>query len=1183
MAHRTHSSFALCTLNVFLASLTLVACAVQAAPYQQPLLSSLGSRPQPNIMLTLDTSGSMNFRHMPEGSAKVGAYAISMPSGVTWLMHPLDDYAASTNYAGYVGADIDSTDVSQLKMRSPDVNSMYYNPEVRYLPWRDPSTGGRYPQASFTKAFLDPKKQTTNDAALNLTTQSFCIEYNWRGQCSNLVSNYNVGIYYRLRSGSDPSQSGNYTLYNLNSSTNSYTKHAARTDCAGSTCTQAEERANFANWWVYYRTRMLLTKAALSESFADMGNVARVGWTTIYYAENNSTGRGNDKVYQPVMQGVRPLTTTHRADLLTAIQNFNASGGTPLRIALDRVASIYFRSDEPWRDDPTASGSRESACRRSYNILTTDGYYNDSISSAGMAVGDYDGSDQTNYIAARPYTDKARKTGDDFAAGYLNTLADFALKWWATDLRPNTTNSVTANAADPATWQHLTQFTVGLGVTGSLNPETDLEKLKKIADSDPETEDGIDWPDPASSDPAKIDDMWHAAVNSRGAFYSAKDAMELAYAIGNAIGIAGEREQREAGVITTVSTIQAGNRIYVPEFNSGIWSGDVRAYSLQTNGRRSEQPVWKANDALPAASARNLVIWNPNASTGASFLWDSIGATNQGAMTSGSANLVNYLRGDTTNEGAEVGKLRVRPRASESSSYPALPDFVNSNPIIVKGHVNLGYSALPATQGGDATGSTPYQTFLTAKAGRAPVLFVGGNGGFLHAFDDLQSGREIFGFMPRGVLGNLHKLAAQSYGLSGGGNEHHFFVDGPLVESDVYLSNTWRNILVGALGAGGKGLYALKLDTNDVRSNLGATSILWDLTATTDRDVGYIYADAQVGVLPNGEWKVFSGNGFSSTDGKAVLLMVGLTSSSPTIEKVEADTSGSNGLGGVALVKNTQQQVVAVYAGDLKGNLWRFDYDSSTQRMVLARGGVPLTRARGPSGNVQSITAAPAMIGLPNGDRMVLFGTGRLFEETDRTNTAARETVYGITDVLSSSAVITRSQLTGHSFGPGIEFAAAGDIPATTRYNIVSDTAAVDAKGWYIDLTIVNGQRMIYPIQQVSTAAFFSTVRPANNAEECVSTSGEGYNFIVEAATGNQFAIPVLDTNGNGEINSVDSAAAGYKTQSDGRDAIITGSDGRFQIQNTRGFQEGQIRTTPTTLTIKDRVWKRLLNAPQPP
>jgi len=54
----------------------------------------------------------------------------------------------------------------------------------------------------------------------------------------------------------------------IESSNNNYPKAFGRIDCAGSTCTYAEEMTNFANWYAYYRSRSQMAKTAIGRSSA---------------------------------------------------------------------------------------------------------------------------------------------------------------------------------------------------------------------------------------------------------------------------------------------------------------------------------------------------------------------------------------------------------------------------------------------------------------------------------------------------------------------------------------------------------------------------------------------------------------------------------------------------------------------------------------------------------------------------------------------------------------------------------------------------------------------------------------------------------------------------------------------------------------------------------------------------
>lgn len=1170
----------------------LFATSVAATPAQVPLTSSFGTRPKPNFMLTLDTSGSMDLRHMPEGTFTVNGYGMVFGSGVLSL-HPADLDGNGTTSTPTAAPPMTMRAVD-MAMRSPDVNTIYYNPAVYYKPWAR-AGGGRFPDASFTAALVNPLDASKGAINFSDTDTDYCWRRDSRGQCTLVLDNGNAAVYYRLRANSDPNVTGSYTLVNLRDAApnTTFNKAAARQDCLAARCTLAEERRNFANWFVYYRTRMLLTKAALSEVFSSIGNVARVGWTTLAYAADPQRSSA-------VIQPLRELTDTHKQRLVNAVQGFVPSGSTPLRAALYRVGT-YFQTDAPWYNNPDRASDGSSACRRAFNLLTTDGYYNDhELLSERPSWKVYDVDAQYSAAgrsapASRPYQDTA-----DNRNTYSNTLADYALHFWRTDLNTNVSNGLRPiNGGNPATWQHLSQFTVSIGLKGELDPTvpTTLEDLRagRIAWPNPNPY-GSDRANANASVAARIDDLWHAAVNSHGAFYSADNADQLVGALRDALGKAGDAELREAGVATTLPSVSSGNRIYVPQYLQGSWVGDIQAFSLNANGTRSSTPTWRASQSLPGPNERSLFIRDGNSTV--PFTTSGVSATTKSAMgvTIGTADdLIQYLRGVTTREGSGADRYRERERTSPGSAIPALPDFVDSNLLVAKGHVDLGYGDLPS-------GGSSYADFLARKANRSPVLFIGGNGGFLHAFSDAANGREIFGYVPAGAIPHLKLLTDRDYGLSGLGKEHRFFVNGPLVESDAYFtrgsSTEWRSVLVGAMGAGGKGLFALHLDTNDVAGNLNANSVLWDLTASNDADMGHIFADAQVGVLPDGSWKVFVGNGYGSTNGAAVLYMIDVATGSVT--KLSTGSTGSNGLGGVALVRNSLRQVVAAYAGDLRGQVWRFEWSESARRMTVGYGGSPLFTATAPDGSRQPVTAVPLVVSHPSGGQLVLVGTGKLIEEADRDNAAAAtQSIYGIRDVMATD-VSTASRESSFN-GPTVDRTLLAErrirsLGTTTRGGITTEWYTVEANGslgagaenlgWRLDLTLARGQRIIYPLRSLSSLLIASSIVPAAASGECETGSGSGATFVLDAVTGLALDVAVIDTNGDGVVNNGDSTASGFSTIADGRDALLvppSGGEGPAQLCDTQDCKTIKAPPPqPTTRVIRDRVWKRLINVPMP-
>ena len=1210
---------------------------VWAALAQKPLLSSNGAVPKPNVILTLDNSESMALNHMPESLAGTNIVRMHPEDNLSIASHTLLDSFGFVPATGNCDAD-----VFECKMRSADVNTIYYNPTVHYKPWfdsRDPSK--RLPNSLFSAAPIDPMNQavTVNLATIAAQTARWCntnVASRSNNSCAESKKNFNPGIFYRLKANASNDAAASYTLVNLNAGEPDYGRkdYPQRTDCpAIGNCPLATEQTNFANWFTYYRARILFTKAALSEAFASQGDTVRLGWgfTSSVTAPSVPEVDGQSILGGPV-QGVRDFTETHKKTFLKTIQNISLTGSTPLRFVMDGVGQYFKKSTRPWQDDPSRDTSTTSplSCRRAYNILTTDGYYNDNGSvnvnyaNSAEPKPDVDGQkveDGTDirYVPTAPYADAAN----------ASSLADIAMYYWAHDLNTSIANNVAPSTStrisdpayydtekNPATWQHLTQFTVGVGVSGSLDPTKDLDALKNGTKT---------WP-VISSDASKIDDLWHAAVNSRGKFYLAKDASSFKTAIKNAIGQTGLQGLKEGGVAIAGLTIQSSSRKYVSSYNTysdAPWSGDFYAYNLNIRGKVTGKEEWSIatkakgdedSGLKPMTAAnRKIFTWNPDPTQPAAvrFECESLGNNNQKLMPTGSVDLINYLRGETLHEGSDTGQYRERNGAK-------FADFINSNIVYVKDHVNLRYGALPALGTSPSIGLS-YGKFLDEKEKRKPaVVFVGGNGGFLHGFQDnvvqnpspsdielnKKNGTEVFAYVPRGVIPNLPKLAQQDYGRSGGSNEHQYYVDGPLTESDAYIGGAWRNVLVGSLGAGGKGIYALNV--TDLTA-LGADSVLWDKTLPAaeagDSDVGYIVTPPQVGVLPNGKWKVFVGNGYDSANGMAALLIYDMADGS--LETISVGSSGGNGLGGVALVRNSNQEVMGAYAGDLNGGLWRFEYNAPTGKMVRGydnpKNNAPFFMAKSSTGTPQPITATPAIVPNPSGGNVIVFGTGKLLEATDKTSSADRQSLYGVWDkkiVSEDTTGLTSPFTMADGVNPRTTQLVQQTITSATPsgpYNVSSAPQTTTSLGWYLDLTIKDGQRLIYPVQTISNYALFGTVAPSSAASPCETLSADGYNFLLPALTGAQANVAILDINGDGIVSPDDGNYSGYKTGADGGDTILLG-DGSgsgslpgevpCDIHNSANSVACnipcQLTGTCKGYTVKDRVWKRLLNVPQP-
>ncbi len=1171
------------------------------APSQKPLLSRDGGGVKPNIVLTLDDSGSMRFQHMPEDTVRVGTFSVPSPVGsFSVRMDPGDRNEDASSavlpdfFVGTIAGEPGSGNYRQRMMRSPDTNTIYYNPEVRYRPWLK-ADGTRYPQFNPNAAPLSPVSTRTVDLvkSSDVVRTTWCFSGNSSSGCANDDRRYAPGLYYRLDRDSNknfknPLIASNYLEFDINGSDSTqFIKHPARTDCISNYCTRDEERQNFANWFTYYRSRILLTKAAVSEAFGNLTDSYRIGYGSIN--QINSTVLGlpvpvDGIAVNTLVSGVRDFNTNQKGRLYDWLQALPALGGTPLRRAMQDVGNYYSSNSTigPWSDSPGGiavpllGSSDHKTCRRAYNIMVTDGYWNDSVGSDGLtSVGNQDGTlgtrlvSQTTppqsytYSPSRPYQDATR-----------DLLADYAMRYWKQDLRPDLGNRVVASSSNPAFWQHMVNFTVGLGVTGTLNPDTDLPALLSGAKT---------W------GPDKIDDLWHAAVNSRGQFFSAKDPSELASAIRLSVGQALERELREAGATTASNILKIGNRKYVPSYTTGRWFGDVEAFDLDEKGEVLTR-VWSAKSKMPLWSDRNIVTWDSESSTAKRFSWDAMTTSMRSALGSVAstqqANFVNYLRGDQSQEGDDK-PFRERPSL--------LGDFINSNPVLIGEGVDMGYSNLPTI------GAT-YGAYRTTKASRAGALFVGANDGMLHAFRDItgstsvDNGKEIFAFVPRTVYPNLYKLTDKAYGIDTADLFHQFFVNGPLKESDAYVrppgtsasaAAAWRNYLLGSLGAGGRAVFAL--DVTDT-SSLGVQNVMWEFSNSNDGDMGYVLSPIETGVLPNGQWVAVFGNGYASDAGRAVLYVLDLRNG--TAQKLVVDTSGANGLGGVAVQRNANGEITGLYAGDLKGRLWKFDYSAAAASKFALTPGGAFFSATSSAGVAQPITQPPILYSHPQGGKVVVFGTGQLITEADA-NSSAIQSMYGVWDKAGDTVArpMTRSVLAARSVAE-VTGADGGKFYSVTG----SDSSTSSQRGWVVDLSSISGLRVIYPPAEVNEElVLMSSVAPAKNTAVCETSAGVGINFILQAVNGTNPSYPIFDVNGDDLVTASDTIVAGYGSGADGVDAIIsspkrltttTEEDGpcasgfyRASIQSATGQKVACLKKT-TQAVLRDRVWRRILNPP---
>lgn len=658
---------------------------------------------------------------------------------------------------------------------------------------------------------------------------------------------------------------------------------------------------------------------------------------------------------------------------------------------------------------------------------------------------------------------------------------------------------------NPATWSHMVTYTIGFSALATTWKQnfTGSDAKYNISAPTEQVPFGYDggfpalvtgnktWPQMSAEDRRSLD-LWHSALNGRGRFYAVSKGEDLENAFREIIG---KINEDSATLPDTVTVGSAGGSFNTTRSNAGnyasayngkeSWRGWISASAAREPVKKpcledatkeciyypDPTKEWEGKttadrlDELPDITDRLVLTWSDQWTTtkfkgGVPFKWVT-GETNlstaqkallgkESADTTATVytkgeNVLNYIRGQRTLEGDRDtlgGYTAARPFRERFSRQG---DIINSD---------IWFTGAPASN----FSLKGYSAFIKAQKDRTPMLYVGGNDGMLHGFSALD-GKEKIAYVPRGVIGELKKLADPNY-------NHQYYVDGSPMTGDILSGSTWATVLVGTLGAGGKGYFALDVtDPSTFAESKSQQLALLDRTrgngegapdcnrtgistaekavclivVEEDKDIGNITAlpvrdsanqlrSTQVTRLNDNRWAVVMGNGYNSENQRPVLLVQYLDGARE-LKRIQAsdDAKGTgnasdNGLSAPAIVDlNGDGRADIVYAGDNLGNLWKFDLTSPDATQWKSAFGIdaPLFSARGasvkngPRTLPQPITAPPivrandrvmkvASSSQPVGGLMVAFGTGRNVSKDDRDVTKAQykyvQTLYSVLD-----------------------------------------------------------------------------------------------------------------------------------------------------------------------------------------
>ncbi|WP_020652286.1 pilus assembly protein [Massilia niastensis] len=973
----------------------------------------------------------------------------------------------------------------------------------------------------------------------------------------------------------------------------SYPKDPSRSDCAGSTCTYDEEMTNFANWHGYYKTRNQMMKTAVGQAFQPITDNYNVGLVSLSTAAAEGT-----------MNRPKPFSGTNRSDWYTSLYAMNGSQSTPIRQALHAIGKMYANLS-PYN---YAKGSEvvQYPCQQNFTFVTTDGYWN------GNAAADVVNND--NRENAGRFC--LRSTGCvDTSTQSANSLADVALYWYnggasdkTTSLRPTledwTKPGVVPAASGENTRLHMKTYALGLGVDGVMNYEANYDTAPSQTGDFYKLVTGMTtgcpwnnggayvWPDPKTGDnsgsaayQSRVDDLWHAAINGHGKYFSASDPRQVVDGLRSALSNIEVKVGAAAAAATSTPNIsQQDNDIFSATFTTVKWYGELANRKIDTvTGEVSTTDTWNSSRKVGgkvAAGSDTRVIKMLDTATGGlkDFLYEdlstaerawfdnkcgalaqcsNLSAANQAIVNRGET-IVNWLRGHQQYANDTVLRTYTRTDPEKSGPEGPLPivlgDIASSKPAYLrdprKSYHREGYN-----------------DYKVENEDRPGTVFAAANDGMLHAFD-ASTGEELWAYAPRITMKKLHKQAGTTYGTS-----HQFTTDGSPELADVQINGVWKTVLVAGLNGGGRGYYALDVtDPHDPKA-------LWELCAdpavcsgaNLEPQIGYSFGNPQFGIVKDGagteRWVVFLTSGYNNIpgtdgvaggDGRGYLFVVDVATgrvldrnlapvaagSTPTLVTTGAgDTATPSGLARITAITvnpNTDPLVTYVYGGDNQGQMWRFDFTTKGKVEVLKMGdagaGQPITTR--PDVALCQVDTVVDGETEPSAQRVVVFGSGRLLDLPDVSATAMQSAyvlkdsgkTIGVADWRNASAMAKR-QLAKLENNGRDEFTISG--------------AAVDLStqaGWFVDFDRNAGERINLDPKIVSGTLSMVTNLPSSSS--ACSVGGTSNVYQLDVCNGRA----VLDNGLAGHTLSNNSAAVGFiivRLPSGALKMITTTADGK--------------------------------------
>lgn len=557
-------------------------------------------------------------------------------------------------------------------------------------------------------------------------------------------------------------------------------------------------------------------------------------------------------------------------------------------------------------------------------------------------------------------------------------------------------------------------------------------------------------------------------------------------------------------VLTKYDVSTGLEKTFIGQYNNVDWSGNLLCFPVSASGvLGTTTPCWGAGGAeaiiaTQGSAGRSIGTLSDNsvpgtldtAPTRVPFAFASLAAAQKATIN---ANEVAYIRGDQTNE-LPTGTLRTRGSI--------FGDVVHARPVYMDDTI--------APDG-------------TARATPEPTVFIGSNDGMLHAIN-ATSGAERWAYIPSMLIPKLRSLTSAAY-------QHDYFVDGGLElasKINTGLLSGYKNILVGTLGAGGKGIYALDVSTMSAATDQAAANkILWEITPSSVTNstrstgsytnLGDTFSRPSVAKTNSSQDVVIVGNGYNNTgNGHAVLYVINILDG--TLIK-EIDTGSGvagapNGLSTPRVIDiNGDGKADFAYAGDIDGNMWKFNLQSASPASWTAS----LLFTTSPA---QAITVKPAVTSHPSGGYMVEFATGRMLSAADKTDNATFY-AYGIWDGAPSvnagnlqTQIVTQKVYRSQA---GSTVTLKGRSATNNPMNWSATTGnSVGHQGWKVALPNA-GERVIGESPFIANGRYyFNTYNPlvAGN-----NPANQNWLMELDYLTGGSQIATFIDMNGDGVID----------------------------------------------------------------